>query len=1808
MILSLFAETKLPNLFNAITNVNAALKSNHKVTATFKASWAGIESIVTAHPFIVTAAAVGGLVAVLKTAVEWEEKQYEKAKEQADKSKEIADQREEEADRLKTLINQYEELAKSNDKSSETRTQIRDIQKEINSLVHGEIGNLDLINGRLEEQLQTLKDITAEKATQDMGDYIAAFNAAADASDKSSHKVGIDDWMAEVNAWALGSNLATPRSGDDDAAIEILQNAVPGVHVASDIFGLSTDILHQYWKIEGENAKELYENAKAAIEALENDPYYDYSSSKLYDYLVKARDAYQEDYQKASEAAERLIAQNIIELTRTMALNPDEDYEAYKSRLLQALKNDRDLENAISKGFASDDIIGSLLDDYLTDLVEQESEVESGKSPESTRALGDLGKRIESLLNSEDFAETRAELTKLAKSGEITTDTVVDLADKSEELADVLNADGMSARFLAHVLQEELAGRRGLDLITDEALELNKVLDGLTGKFDEVSKAKSDFDKAMEAGEKDDNFKSLADAFETLNNEFVKGTTNSNAFWASAEYLFGTEKLNAWGWANGIDKIYEAMQNTVGVFKDAESAGSGFLDKLYQISKSGEVTDDSGSVLATIEKLQNGSWNFDINSSHIDSLADKMNMSKEAVLACLEALSMFGHVKYYDMQDILDTINDIGLSSDKFNVTAISIDNLSKELNNLGYTNKEINDILKDLSGNFPDAMLFDISESVKSLTSDLIELGIATQDNNITKINTKSLGEFLAQLGYLNEDAVSLITKLANEKEITFVDDAGNIQMYRQSLQSLDEIDFKKTVTEQLNGITESTNVANEAVDELQSNIDNLHGTKVEIDVEFRSESSKLPGLAGRLGIGSADILPNNVHTNGSGISHSGSGRSFAKGTTNAPSGEALVGEEGEELVQSGNHAYFVGTNGAEIVGLKTGDVVYNADETRKIKQSKRHLRGLIPSFRLGGSIGNQKNKEVYLYDGSATDTVNIKADNIEVEGKKYEDLLPNKSTGSSKSKDSEKPEVLDWIEIAIDRITSAVDRLKSIAESTFKSLKPRLNATYDEIAKVNDEIALQQKAYDRYMKEASKVDLPADLTAKVRNGTIDINEYDSDKAELISEYQGWYEKAVECADAIQLLRSDIASLYKSNFENVQKDFENQLGIIEHLTSVYETGIDAIETKGYLASVDLYAALEETTKQNISVLQKEYADLKKYFNNAMASGEIEKYSDAWYDMQSSINDVKEAIDDANVELLEYAKTIREIQWERFDYIQERISKITQDSDFLIDLLSNKNLYQDNGQFTNEGLAATGLHAQNYNVYMAQADQYAEEILSIDKEIANDPYNTDLIERREELLKLQQDSILAAEDEKQAIIDLVEDGIKIELDNLKELIDTYEDSLDSAKDLYDYQRKVGEKTQDIASLQKQLSAYENDTSEEARARIQQIKVDLSEAQKDLEETEYERYISDTKQLLDNLYTEYETILNERLDNIDALFADMIETVNMNGNIIGETINQTANEVGALLSQNMKDIWSGSGSFNNIVAVYGNDFLNSLTTINQVLSSIQANTAAMAAGSDAFAEDITQGGSGGSTSSNSTSSHTSAQQTSSGAGSVPSSSQSQQAKSITVGSKINAGKAFIYDYAGDTTPEYQYFSKDPIYTVLKEQNGYLQVRWHKLNSGVTGWFKKTDVKAYKNGGLVDETGLVQLDGTRSKPELVLNAQDTENFIKLKDTLRQMANQQLKIGDNYSEYLLGNTLTPQVQFPGYHASSSKMFMPSYEATQDIDITFGDIVINHVEDYEDFMNQIRNDPQFEKLIQSITVDRIAGGTKIAKYKYKW
>ena len=82
-------------------------------------------------------------------------------------------------------------------------------------------------------------------------------------------------------------------------------------------------------------------------------------------------------------------------------------------------------------------------------------------------------------------------------------------------------------------------------------------------------------------------------------------------------------------------------------------------------------------------------------------------------------------------------------------------------------------------------------------------------------------------------------------------------------------------------------------------------------------------------------------------------------------------------------------------------------------------------------------------------------------------------------------------------------------------------------------------------------------------------------------------------------------------------------------------------------------------------------------------------------------------------------------------------------------------------------------------------------------------------------------------------------------------------------------------------------------------------------------------------------------------------------------------------------------------------------------------------------------------------------------------------------------------------------------------------------WYKLEGqeGYNAYMKK--LRGYKTGGLADFTGPAWLDGTKSKPEIVLNQKDSANFIQLRDILSEVMDSSKgsttdqKSGNNYYE---------------------------------------------------------------------------------------
>ena len=92
-------------------------------------------------------------------------------------------------------------------------------------------------------------------------------------------------------------------------------------------------------------------------------------------------------------------------------------------------------------------------------------------------------------------------------------------------------------------------------------------------------------------------------------------------------------------------------------------------------------------------------------------------------------------------------------------------------------------------------------------------------------------------------------------------------------------------------------------------------------------------------------------------------------------------------------------------------------------------------------------------------------------------------------------------------------------------------------------------------------------------------------------------------------------------------------------------------------------------------------------------------------------------------------------------------------------------------------------------------------------------------------------------------------------------------------------------------------------------------------------------------------------------------------------------------------------------------------------------------------------------------------------------------------------------------------------------ILDKYNKKSFISKAKKNSNVSREYdqvlKANGVKKYASGGLANQTGPAWLDGTPSKPELVLNASDTKNFLALKDVLSKAVKSSNSVSNSYGE---------------------------------------------------------------------------------------
>ncbi|MBQ2396106.1 MAG: hypothetical protein II304_03560 [Bacteroidales bacterium] len=356
------------------------------VTTSLKLAVKSFFDMLASNPLLLIASTVAICVAAFNKLNSVVEENYEKAAEQAQKSKELANNSKEEVESLDTLIEKYKELSKLDKTDSSNREAIAELQSEITDLVGTQAENLDLVNGKLDEQLEKLNLIYAISSGQNIDNLE---NAYIDARDESSKKIYKD------GAWARDflnsdTNLITfDYWGQDDIrdkANKIINEVwkEKGYGSAStnlynyDFLGLISDSYSELEFKEGLSIQEKIDALNAAIEAIENTDEFNYVDSEHWKKLVEIRNQFAGTdgvYTKQVNAAQELLeglTKNKIKTSETQAedITLLKDYVNYRNKIINEIKSNETISKAIDDDALNTEQIETYVDNYLGTLDE----------------------------------------------------------------------------------------------------------------------------------------------------------------------------------------------------------------------------------------------------------------------------------------------------------------------------------------------------------------------------------------------------------------------------------------------------------------------------------------------------------------------------------------------------------------------------------------------------------------------------------------------------------------------------------------------------------------------------------------------------------------------------------------------------------------------------------------------------------------------------------------------------------------------------------------------------------------------------------------------------------------------------------------------------------------------------------------------------------------------------------------------------------------------------------------------------------------------------------------------------------------------------------------------------------------------------------------------------------------------------------------------------------------------------------------------------------------------------------------------
>lgn len=364
----------------------------------------------------------------------------------------------------------------------------------------------------------------------------------------------------------------------------------------------------------------------------------------------------------------------------------------------------------------------------------------------------------------------------------------------------------------------------------------------------------------------------------------------------------------------------------------------------------------------------------------------------------------------------------------------------------------------------------------------------------------------------------------------------------------------------------------------------------------------------------------------------------------------KALVNEFGNEgLIRNGKLYTIPG--GMHYQSLKKGDIVLSVKQMHQLEltgKASGHARAYASGTLPNGSLLNAYNDGtgnggIKFEGGASGKTINSTAS---ATAKTVANAAEKSSGAIEKATESAK-DLFDWIQIRLEKLQRKTDNYIRKAENA-SLVSRKLNNYNKAISSIDDQITANKAGAKRYQKQANSVGLSSSLAKKVRNGTIDINQYDEATQEKINQYKQWYDLVVDCKQAVKELTDQQKELARTKIDTIVEKYDLLANYAGSRVSRNDAHLTYRETAGYS---NINSTQKSIYRDNIAMeqytLQKNQTLANKLRNEIayqLANGEMKLYDDAWRDAQIKLREFDEAVYSSKTAIEEMQQEIRNVE------------------------------------------------------------------------------------------------------------------------------------------------------------------------------------------------------------------------------------------------------------------------------------------------------------------------------------------------------------------------------------------------------------------------------------------------------------------------------------------------------------------------------------------------------------------------------------